>query len=245
MTSSGSAASARRSGRPDVTSLWKEEDDRFAPQTFKAAMNWLERHYEEKFFLYIDAWDPHEPWDPPAHYVKPYLPDYRGEQVYPAYWDWEDAGYSERDLEIAKATYKGEITMVDRWFGLLIDRLQSLGIYDEHRHPLRLRPRLLLRRIRRLRQEPLPLARQHDSGDGSDGALQARRDLLPQPKAQRNHPRAALSPRSPATTIDAFHGLVSIPDMMPTMLELAGIDIPSRVQAQSLLPLARRGRPAA
>ena len=76
------------SGRPDVTSLWKEEDDRFAPQTFKAAMDWLERHYEEKFFLTIDAWDPHEPWDPPAHYVKPYLPDYAGEQVYPAYWDW-------------------------------------------------------------------------------------------------------------------------------------------------------------
>ena len=34
-------------------------------------------------------------------------------------------------------------------------------------------------------------------------------------------------------------GLVSIPDMMPTMLELAGIAKPDRVQAQSLLPLAR------
>ena len=119
------------SGRPDVTSLWKEEDDRFAPQTFKAAMGWLERHYDEKFFLYIDAWDPHEPWDPPEHYVKPYLPDYQGEQVYPAYWDWEDAGYTARDLEIGRATYMGEISMVDRWFGLLIDRLKTLGIYDD------------------------------------------------------------------------------------------------------------------
>ena len=119
------------SGRDDVTSLWKEEDDRFAPQTFKTAMNWLERHYEEQFFLFIDAWDPHEPWDPPAHYVKPYLPDYQGEQVYPAYWDWEDAGYSERDMEVARATYMGEITMVDRWFGMLVDRLKSLGVYDD------------------------------------------------------------------------------------------------------------------
>ncbi len=32
-------------------------------------------------------------------------------------------------------------------------------------------------------------------------------------------------------------GLVSIPDMMPTMLDLAGIDIPDRVQAKSLFPL--------
>ena len=59
------------------------------------------------------------------------MPDYNGEHVYPAYWDWQDAGYSERDLEIAKATYMGEITMVDRWFGLLIDRLKSLGLYDD------------------------------------------------------------------------------------------------------------------
>ncbi len=119
------------SGRPDVTSQWTSEDDRFAPQTFKTAMDWVERHYDEQFFLMIDAWDPHEPWDPPAHYVTPYLPDYAGEHVYPAYWDWEDAGYTERDLEIAKACYMGEITMVDRWFGLLIDRLKSLQIYDD------------------------------------------------------------------------------------------------------------------
>ena len=63
----------------------------------------------------------------PAHYVKPYMPDYQGEQVYPAYWDWEDAGYTARDLEIGRATYMGEITMVDRWFGLLADRLKTLG----------------------------------------------------------------------------------------------------------------------
>jgi hypothetical protein len=46
-------------------SLWRDESDRFAPQTFTQAMNWLERHYKENFFLYIDTWDPHEPWDAP------------------------------------------------------------------------------------------------------------------------------------------------------------------------------------
>ena len=25
----------------------------------------------------------------------------------------------------------GEITMVDRWFGMLVDRLKSLGVYDD------------------------------------------------------------------------------------------------------------------
>ncbi|MEW5720449.1 MAG: sulfatase/phosphatase domain-containing protein, partial [Chloroflexota bacterium] len=32
-------------------------------------------------------------------------------------------------------------------------------------------------------------------------------------------------------------GLVSLPDLMPTILELAGVDIPQSVQARSLVPL--------
>ncbi|MCY3867885.1 MAG: sulfatase [Chloroflexi bacterium] len=226
------------SGRPDVTSLWKEEDDRFAPQTFKAAMDWLERHYEDKFFLYIDAWDPHEPWDPPAHYVKPYLPDYRGEQVYPAYWDWKDAGYSERDLDIAKATYMGEITMVDRWFGLLLDRLKTLGVYED---------------------TAILFVSDHGFYFGEFGVFGKSRfrwpdNTIPVMEAMARFKQGAISYRSPkhneithVPLIAKIPGydqqrvssLVSIPDMMPTMLELAGIDIPSRVQAQSLLPLAR------
>jgi hypothetical protein len=29
---------------------------------------------EDKFFALVDAWDPHEPWDPPAYYTRHYLP---------------------------------------------------------------------------------------------------------------------------------------------------------------------------
>ena len=225
-------------GRPDVTRLWKEEDDRFAPQTFKAAMDWLERHYEDKFFLTIDAWDPHEPWDPPAHYVKPYMPDYAGEQVYPAYWDWEEAGYSARDLEIGRATYMGEITMVDRWFGLLIDRLKSLGVYED---------------------TAIFFVSDHGFYFGEFGIFGKSRfrwpdNTIPVMEAMARFKQGAISFRTPKhneiSHVPLFakipgydhqrvSGLVSIPDIMPTMLELAGIDAPARVQANSLLPLAR------
>jgi len=59
---------------------WKsysESEAYCAPKTFKEAADWVEQHYREKFFLYIDTWDPHEPWDPPEYYVHPYYPDYR------------------------------------------------------------------------------------------------------------------------------------------------------------------------
>ncbi|MCY4466908.1 MAG: sulfatase [Chloroflexi bacterium] len=226
------------SGRPDVTSTWSCEDDRFAPQTFKAAIDWLERNHRDKFFLYIDAWDPHEPWDPPAHYVLPYLPDYQGEQVYPAYWDWQDAGYTPRDMEVAKATYMGEISMVDRWFGLLLERLHSLGIYDD---------------------TAILFVSDHGFYFGEFGIFGKRRfrwpdNSIPVMEAMARFKQGAISywcpthnelshvplfMRIPGWEHRRVDGLVSIPDMMPTMLELAGVEIPARVQARSLLPLAR------
>ena len=225
-------------GRPDVTSQWKDENDRFAPRTFQAAIDWIERHYDERFFLYIDAWDPHEPWDPPAHYVKPYMPDYQGEQVYPAYWDWQDAGYTQRDLDIGKATYMGEITMVDRWFGLLIERLKSLRLYDD---------------------TAILFVSDHGFYFGEFGIFGKSRfrwpdNTIPVMEAMARFKQGAISYRCPShnelTHVPLFikipghdhqriHGLVSIPDIMPTMLELANIEQPSRVQAKSLLPLAR------
>ncbi len=57
----------------DVRAAWRNEADRNAPKTFMAAMRWLERHYKEDFFLYVDTWDPHEPWDAPPYYTELYL----------------------------------------------------------------------------------------------------------------------------------------------------------------------------
>ena len=62
------------------------------------AMQWLERHYKEDFFLYIDTWDPHEPWDAPAYYTELYWPDTTVIGA-AAVWNWHDApGYSEEQV---------------------------------------------------------------------------------------------------------------------------------------------------
>ena len=63
----------------DVRAAWRSEADRNAPKTFMSAMRWLEQHYREDFFLYVDTWDPHEPWDAPAYYTELYWPGYDGE----------------------------------------------------------------------------------------------------------------------------------------------------------------------
>ena len=87
------------------------DDSERTPKTFMSAMRWLEQHYKEDFFLYVDTWDPHEPWDAPAYYTELYWPGYDGELVLPVYGNWHDvSGYREEQLSKGHATYCGEIT---------------------------------------------------------------------------------------------------------------------------------------
>lgn len=107
------------------------EADYFSPRTMRAAERWLERSRDRApFFLYVDTFDPHEPWDPPQHYVDLYDPGYCGEEViYPRY---DRCDYlSSAELRHCQALYAGEVTMVDTWIGRLLDRAQTLGVLDD------------------------------------------------------------------------------------------------------------------
>jgi arylsulfatase A-like enzyme len=80
----------------------------------------------QPFFLVLDSFDPHEPWDPPDEYVKLYSDDYTGrDPIVPNYGpsDWID----DTELKRMKALYSGEVTMVDRWLGRLLDKMESTG----------------------------------------------------------------------------------------------------------------------
>jgi arylsulfatase A-like enzyme len=111
----------------------RQETDWFAPGTYTMAMDWLADNYSrEAFFLWIDTFDPHEPWDPPQHYIDMYDPGYEG-RVFeaPTYGIRKHMDYTDRELQHTRARYAGEVTMVDTWFGHLMNRLESLGIAEE------------------------------------------------------------------------------------------------------------------
>ena len=126
----GQGDDTRPQERADARALWRTERDRLVARTMTAADSWLERHHREPFFLYVDTWDPHEPWDPPDYYVHLYRPDFRWPALYPAYAKWKEAGLKRDDVDIAHAAYCGKVTMVDRWVGLLLSKLDVLGIAD-------------------------------------------------------------------------------------------------------------------
>jgi arylsulfatase A-like enzyme len=127
----GQGDDTRPHERLDARLTWVREADRLVARTMTAAEQWLEHHYKDPFFLYVDTWDPHEPWDAPDYYTELYLPGYDGRRLYPAYGRWQDAGLTEADVALAHATYCGEVTMVDRWVGRLLDKLDVLGVADD------------------------------------------------------------------------------------------------------------------
>jgi arylsulfatase A-like enzyme len=109
----------------------KVEEDYFCARTLRGAADWLEKsHRRQPFFLYIDTFDPHEPWDPPKSYVEKYDPGYQGEEViYPRYDRWQDF-LSDKELKHCRSLYAGEASMVDRWAGHLLNKIEKLGLLE-------------------------------------------------------------------------------------------------------------------
>jgi len=107
------------------------EEDYFAPKVFGSAIRFLEAEYNRgPFLLYVDSFDPHEPWDPPKWYLDMYGSDYEGPRlIWP---NTQDASrYTPEEIKHIKALYAAEVTMVDTWFGKLLDKIKQLGILDD------------------------------------------------------------------------------------------------------------------
>lgn len=106
------------------------EEDWFTPQVFLKGMEFLEVSSEaQPFFMVVDNYDPHEPWDPPDNYVTLYGDGYDGPE--PMTSSSGDAGWlTEQQLERMRALYAGEVTMVDRWLGHFLDRMEDLELMD-------------------------------------------------------------------------------------------------------------------
>jgi len=111
-------------------SYYEHERDWFGARTMLEASDWLEAHADEKFFLWVDTFEPHEVWDTPEHYIERYSPRYEGtDYAFPNY-GYDDV-YSVAELERMKARYAAEVTLTDRWVGHLLDQIDYLDLWDD------------------------------------------------------------------------------------------------------------------
>ena len=113
--------------------LGKREQDSCVARVFDRAAEWLDRNHQHRdFYLHIDSYDPHEPWDPPEELVKLFDPkgyDVPGWSSHPPYSPWREL-MSEEQFNSHRARYAAKVVLMDRRMGRLLDTIDRLNLWD-------------------------------------------------------------------------------------------------------------------
>jgi arylsulfatase A-like enzyme len=109
-----------------------EDDERefFAPKVFSTAADFLAGVEWDDWFCYVDSFDVHQPFHCPEPYASMYTDeDPRDPDLsFWPHWGTVDGGQGsidERQLAFARAQFAGKVTMVDEWFGRLLEALDG------------------------------------------------------------------------------------------------------------------------
>jgi arylsulfatase A-like enzyme len=120
-------------------------DDSFAAQVFDYACDWVdENHDHERKFLWVDCFDPHEPWDPPVEFDIYTDPDYDGPDLLLPQGGLASNWATPEQINYLRGKYAGEVAYVDHYVGKFLEKLRQRGHYDDsliiilsdHGHPL-------------------------------------------------------------------------------------------------------------
>jgi len=111
----------------------KTEEDYCVARTVKEAIHWLEqvtKKQKDNLFLWVDCFDPHEPWDPPEPFWSMYDPNYQGLNLIDPIPGQVEGYMTKEELNHTKALYAGEVSFVDKWVGILLDYLRESGLFE-------------------------------------------------------------------------------------------------------------------
>ncbi len=131
---------ARPASRPrpyDVSRTWfREEGDFPGPKTMTAAAEWLEQNagQHERFLLFVDEFDPHEPFDTPEPWASRYDPGWEEAKIiWPPYavGPIRRGELSEREGRQIRACYGAKLSMIDHWLGRILDAIDAHGLTDD------------------------------------------------------------------------------------------------------------------
>lgn len=200
------------------------ERDWMPMKTAALAEEWLERNAgAQSFFLWVDMWDPHEPFDAPPYDLERFTdPAYSGEQViYPRYGRVEYLSHSE--LNNIRARYAANVCLVDRAVGRVVSAIDRVGIRD--------------RTVVILTTDHGHLFGEHGLQGKPTGPLGS----LYEPTV--HIPLIVSDPTSPSTG-GRVSGLYYHPDLYSYMLDVLGIPVPGKYSDGLSLVRALRGEAA-
>ena len=120
----------------DSRGWFRGEEDFPGPRTMTSATRWIEEHasHADRFLLFVDEFDPHEPFDTPEPWASRYDPDWQGPHlIWPPYVVGGRAQgvIDERQVRQLRASYGGKLSMIDHWLGRLLGAIEAKGLGDD------------------------------------------------------------------------------------------------------------------
>lgn len=197
---------------------FRDESDFPGPRTMAATADWLERHapHHERFFLLVDEFDPHEPFDTPEPWASMYDPDWHGPHlIWPPYAKGALAKgvLDERQARQLRASYGAKLSMIDHWLGRVLDVLDRRALWDD---------------------TMVVVCTDHGHYLGEKDVWG--KPAVPVYQTLGHIPLLVAWPGAPAREVDA---LTTTVDLFATLADLFGVTPRQRTHGRSLLPLLR------
>jgi len=195
------------------TEFMPEERDLPLPRCFDSAFEFLDHnHGTRDWFLMLECFDPHEPFQAPKRFKEQYATSWTGGVL-----DWphyERVTDSAEEIAEIRANYAALVAACDHYFGRLLD------YFD--RHDL-------------WRDTALVLSTDH-------GFLLAEHDwwgknLMPYYTEISHIPLIVHHPDCASLGGQRRQSLTQTMDLMPTFLELFDLPVPKEVRARSVVPM--------
>lgn len=203
----------------------KPEVHQLSDKVNEQAFPWLEnRSPERPFLLYLHTTDPHGPYMPRSPFRERFVsaavdPELGSNQRIA---DLGNAGADPDDESVRSLLdlYDAEIAFNDAAFGALLDKLRDLGLYES---------------------TLIVLLSDHGEEFGEHDHLAHGKSLFDE---QLKVPLVVRFPdgRGVGATVDSMARQI---DVLPTLLDYVGAEIPAAVQGRSLLPAVVAGEPPA
>ena len=114
---------------------FREEADYPGPKTMRAAADWLKTQGSEhsSFLLFVDEFDPHEPFDTPEPWASRYG-EWEGERlIWPPYavGGVESGQITEKEGRHIRNNYGAKLSMIDHWLGRVLDALDEGNFWED------------------------------------------------------------------------------------------------------------------
>lgn len=192
--------------------LWKQEGESLSQIVSQAAIRWLNANFEQRpFYLQVEMFDSHEPWDPPRRFLEKYMPGATGpsfiEPPYPT------VPLPDSIKQRFRANYAGEVSCVDYWIGNLLDTIRQLGLFNN---------------------SVVVFLSDHGAMLGEHGQFVKGPDKL---RGQVTHDPLLIRLPGGRMAGKKVSGFAQVQDLMPTLLHLLNLKPPARVTGNNLWPL--------